>query len=172
MGKLPKDCSARRIGAEARKLVHYKFPSKNWEYHELTGCDNGLDCTIELVENEEWSNKKIEGQIKGAIQPKLMKREKAFSLEIDIKTVLYGLGSSSAFVIFYVDTTNEIVYYLPLQDYFISHPTYFDKLDSNKNNINIHIPSDNIVSEEDFDLQQIAKSVYVDGPSRKLHKAI
>ena len=79
---------------------------------------------------------------------------------------------SSAFVIFYVDTTNEIVYYLPLQDYFISHPTYFDKLDSNKNSINIHIPSDNIVSEEDFDLQQIAKSVYVDGPSRKLHKAI
>ena len=31
----------------------------------MTGRDNGLDCTVELVENEEWTNKKIEGQIKG-----------------------------------------------------------------------------------------------------------
>jgi hypothetical protein len=102
LGRLPKDCSARRIGAEARKLVHYKFPSKNWEYHELTGCDNGLDCTVELVENDKWSNKKIEGQIKGTLSPTLLKRENVFSLEIDIKTVLYGLGSSCAYVIFYV----------------------------------------------------------------------
>lgn len=52
MSKLPKDCTARIIGAEARKLVHFRFPSENWEYHEMTGRDNGLDCTVELVENE------------------------------------------------------------------------------------------------------------------------
>ena len=57
MSKLPKDCTARIIGAEARKLVHFRFPSENWEYHEMTGRDNGLDCTVELVENEEWTNR-------------------------------------------------------------------------------------------------------------------
>ncbi|MEE1076056.1 MAG: DUF4365 domain-containing protein [Acutalibacteraceae bacterium] len=171
MGKLPKDCNARVIGAEARKLVHYKFPSENWEYHELTGRDNGLDCTIELIENGEFTNKKIEGQIKGTKEPKLLKVKNVFSLEIDIKTILYGLSSPNAFVVFLVDVINEEVYYLPLQDFFISNISYFDKLENNKKTINIHIPCDNKVSEEDFDLQQIAKSIYVGGPSKELHKS-
>jgi hypothetical protein len=68
------------------------------------------------------------------------------------------------------DVVNEVVYYLPLQDYFISNKASFDKLENNKESINIHIPCDNIVCAEDFDLQQIAKSVYVDGPSRRLRK--
>lgn len=170
MSDLPKDCHARVIGAEAWKLVHYKFPSKNWEYHEQTGRDNGLDCVIELVENEEWNNKKIEGQIKGTMNPNLLKDDKSFSCEISTKTVLYGLSSSIAFVIFYVDVKNESVYYLPLQDYFISNPKNYEKLEKNRQNISIHIPIDNIVSNDDFDLQQIAKSTYVDGPSRKLRK--
>lgn len=172
MGRLPKDCTARIIGAEARKLVHYKFPTKNWEYHEFTECDNGTDCIIEFIDNNEWSNKKIEGQIKGSCHPKRLINEAAFSLNIDIKTILYGLGSSNAFVIFYVDTTNEVVYYLPLQDYFISNNAYFDKLKNVQKTINIHIPVDNIVSNDDFDLQQIAMSVYIGGPSKNLHKVI
>ena len=91
MGRLPKDCSARRIGAEARKLVHYKFPSKNWEYHELTGCDYGLDCTIELVENEEWLNKKIEGQIKGAIRPEWLKQTNYLSADFSALLLFFML---------------------------------------------------------------------------------
>lgn len=170
MGKLPKDCHARVISAEARKLVHFRFPSRSWEYHEFTGRDNGLDCVIELVENEEWPNKKIEGQIKGTRSPQLLKKGCVYALEIDIKTVRYGLSSACAFVIFYVDVENEVVYYLPLQDYFISKPELFDKIDNNKSQITIHIPCDNVVCDEDFDLQQIAKSVYVDGPSRQLRK--
>ena len=78
--------------------------------------------------------------------------------------------SYSAFVIFYVDVEEETVYYLPLQDYFISKPELFDKLDNNKSQITVHVPCDNIVCENDFDLQQIAKSIYIDGPSRKLRK--
>lgn len=170
MSKLPKDCTARIIGAEARKLVHFRFPARNWEYHEPTGRDNGVDCTIELVENEEWSNKKIEGQIKGTRSPKLLKNENAYALEIDIKTIRYGLGSACAFVIFYADVEKEAVYYLPLQDYFISKPELFDRLDNNKSKITVRVPCDNVVCDEDFDLQQIAKSVYVDGPSRQLRK--
>lgn len=170
MPKLPKDCSARRIGSEARKLVHYKFSSERWEFHELTGKDNGLDCTVELVENEQFTNKKIEGQIKGTQNPHKLKNENAFSFPIDVKTVNYGLESSNAYVLFYVSVEDEIVYYLPIQDYFIAKPSMFDSLEKNKETINIHIPCDNIVSNDDFDLQQIAKSVYVGGPSRTLRK--
>lgn len=46
----------------------------------------------------------------------------------------------------------------------------FDKLDTVQERMNVHIPIDNILSDDDFDLQEIAKSVYVDGPSRNLRK--
>lgn len=170
MAKLPKDCSGRKIGARARQLVHCAFDVNHWEYHECTGTDHGIDCIIELIENEEWHNKKIEGQIKGTQKPMLLKNENAFSFPLDIKTANYGLGSSIAFVIFFVDVDEERVYYLPLQDYFIANPTEFDRLEKNKETINIHIPICNVVNDSDFELQQIAKSVYIDGPTRKLKR--
>ena len=146
MPGLPKDCAARVISAEARKLVHYRFPSEHWEYHEETGRDVGRDCSIELVESD------------------------VFSFAMEKKTINYGLSSPIAFVLFYVDVDHGIVYYLPIQDYFIANPELFDALESNTTTINVHIPIDNIVSNEDFDLRQIAKSIYVGGSSRKLRK--
>lgn len=170
MPKLPKDCSARVIGAEARKLVHYIFPSEHWEYREQTGNDNGVDCTIELIEQEEWTNRKLEGQIKGTRNPNKMKSKRCFSLPLDVKTITYGLGSAIAFVLFYVDVESEEVYYLPIQDYFIANPALFDQLENNESKMSLHIPCDNLVSKNDFELQQIAKSTYVGGPSRHLRK--
>lgn len=82
MPKLPKDCSARVIGSEARKLVHYIFSSQRWEYRECTGNDTGLDCIIELIENERWTNKKLEGQIKGTLNPKNYNQKIAFLLHL------------------------------------------------------------------------------------------
>lgn len=76
---------------------------KNWKYHEQTGCDSGLDCIIELVENENWNNEKIDDQIKCAINPKLLKDGKSFSYEISAKTLLYDLSSLITFLIFYVE---------------------------------------------------------------------
>jgi hypothetical protein len=149
----------------------YSFSSERWEYHELTGSDHGVDCTIELVENEQWGNKKIEGQIKGTRNSEPLKNKDAFSFSLDKKTINYGLGSSNAFVLFYVTVDDEKVFYLPLQDYFIANPELFERLENSNQKMSLHIPRDNIVQEEDFDLQQIAKSVYVDGPSRRLHKA-
>lgn len=171
MYPLPKDCSARVIGEQARKLVPYSFSSERWEFHELTGSDHGVDCTIELVEKELWINKKIEGQIKGTRNPNLLKNKEAFSFSIDKKTINYGLGSSNAFVLFYVSVDDEKVYYLPLQDHFIANPELYEHLENSDKTMSLHIPQDNVVKSEDFNLQQIAKSVYVDGPSRKLRKA-
>ena len=89
---------------------------------------------------------------------------------MEIKTIRYVLGSSYAFVIFDVNVEEETVYFLPMQDYFNSKPGLFEELDNNKSQITVHVPCDNIVCENDFDLQQIAKSIYIDGPSRKLRK--
>jgi len=170
MSKLPKDCSSRKIGARARQLVHCSFDVDHWEYHEYTGTDHGVDCIVELVENEEWHNKKIEGQIKGTRKPIYLQKENVISFPIDVKTVNYGLGSNAAFVLFIADVDNEKVYYLPLQDYFIANPSEFDKLEKNKEKVNVHIPTCNLVDDNDFELQQIAKSVYVDGPTRRLRR--
>ncbi len=166
----PQDCEARKNGSEARGIVHYKISKDHWEYHEITGSDHGIDCSIELIENEKFINKKIEGQIKGTKSPNQLINKDCFSFPMETKTINYGLSSSAAFVLFYVDLANEIVYYLPIQDYFIANPSLFDKLE--QKTISLHIPCDNILNKDDFDLQQIAKSVYVDGPTRKLRKII
>lgn len=172
MAKLPKDDSNRVTGAKGRQLVHSAFPAERWEYREITGVDRGIDCEIELVENDEFTGKKIQGQIKGTSAPKKLKTENAFSFPFETKTILYALNQPSAFVLFYADVVAKAVYYLPIQDYFIANPAYFDKLDTTQEKINVHIPCDNVVSEEDFDLQQIAKSVYIDGPTKTLRRAI
>ena len=139
MPGLPKDCAARVISAEARKLVHYRFPSEHWEYHEETGRDVGRDCSIELVESDEFVNKKIEGQIKGTRSPNRLKGKDVFSFAMEKKTINYGLSSPIAFVLFYVDVDHGIVYYLPIQDYFIANPELFDALESNTTTINVHL---------------------------------
>lgn len=147
MAEYPKDTLQRRIGSRARGIVHYSFSKiGHWEFHEITGNDYGVDCYIELSEDGEFINKKIEGQIKGTTIPYRLKKEEAFSFSMESKTIKYGLSSSSAFVLLYVDVNREVVYYLPIQDYFISKPEMFHKLDTEQEKISIHIPIDNVVS--------------------------
>lgn len=158
------------LETKARQLVHSRFNAERWEYHEITGTDRGLDCIIELVENEQWGNKKIERQTRGTRKLQKLKNKNVFSFPLDVKNVNYGLGSNVAFVLFLVDVDEKRVYYLPLQDYFISDLSLFDRSESDQDKMNLHIPCDNIVSDDDFERQQIAKSIYVDGRSINLRK--
>lgn len=169
MATLPKDYSARQIASEARKQVHNAFSTEHWEYREETGNDMGRDCIIELVENEQWSNRKIEGQIKGTKEPVFLSDVQSISFPLEVKTINYGLGSSVPFALLYVDVANQVVYYLPIQDYFIENPNLFDKLDSRKTCC-VHIPVDNVVCDQDESLRLLAKSTYVGGPGRDLKK--
>ena len=170
MGTFPKDCKGRVIGSTAKGIFHYQLPKKHWEYHESIGADSGTDCVIELIENEEFHNQKIECQIKGTTKAEKLKNKPVFSFPLDVKTINYALSSSTGFVLFYVDINNEIIYYLPIQDYFISNKELYDKLNGKQEKLSVHIPADNILSEDDFDLQQIAKSIYIDGPSKNLYR--
>ena len=72
---------------------------------------------------------------------------------------------------FCVDVDDEIVYYLPLQEYFIQHPDLFERLQNNSSTLAVHVPTDNIVNENDLELQEIAKESYVGGATPNLHKA-
>lgn len=164
------DTQQRKIASKAWAIVHYKLNSEHWIYQEKTGNDVGRDCIIELSEDNHFSNNKIEGQIKGFIAAEPLKTASCFSFSMEVKTILYALAANSAFILFYVDVKNENVYYLPIQDYFIANNPEFNKLNTGQKTISVHIPLDNILSDDDFDLQEIAKSVYLDGPSKTLKK--
>lgn len=176
MARFPIDTEQRKIASRACAIVHYKLNSEHWVYREDTEVDVGKDCTIELSENNKWCNHKIECQIKGVSSPDRLNRikikgGKEFSFPLSKKTIMYALNSSIAFILFFVDIDNEIVYYLAIQDYFIANKNLFNKLDENEEGtINVHISVDCILSAMDSDLQEIAKSTYVDGPGIELRK--
>jgi hypothetical protein len=168
-GRLPKDCTARAVATRARSIVTYNLDAEKWEWHEQTGSDHGTDMILELVENEYFLNKKIEVQLKGRSSLNELKTGD-ISFPLDVKTVNYALCSTSAFALFLVDVTSEIVYYLPIQDYFIANPHMFKAAENNKSDVTLHISKDNVLNKQTEDLCVIAKSVYLNGPSRSLRK--
>lgn len=167
---LPQDCDARKIESRAEAILHYRLCADRWVYHGITGTDHGTDCEIELVENNEYHNFCIKCQIKGTGTPTTINNGNHISFPLETKTINYGLCSRIAFVLFVVDTSLRIAYYLCLQDFFIENPIFFNKTNTDQKTINLHIPVTNVVNEDDDELREIAKEVYVGGPGRNLHK--
>ena len=156
----PADCDQRKIGTRAAQILHYKLDADHWEYKQVTGNDVGRDCILELSENNQWKNHKIEGQIKGKREPNMIQNDQFVSFPMDVKTINYALQSSIAFVLFVVDTTKEIVYYQPVQEYAIANPQLLDKLSGNQKTVNIRIPKQQILSYDDRELQGLATKTY------------
>ncbi len=156
--KYPKDCSARKIGDKARKIVHYKVDTDHFIYRESTGLDVGTDCILELSENDEWHNEKIYCQVKGTLSPNfLATNEELISFPLDVKTINYALDSPFSFVLFLVDVTKEIVYYECIQEYYYQHKKRIDSLDDDQEKINIHVHSKNIFDPTNQDIRIFAK---------------
>ena len=170
MAKMPIDTPQRRIGSKAVAILHYKINAEHWEFRQETGNDVGRDCTIELSENDRWLNHKLEGQIKGTKKIGTLKTCAEISFSMEVKTINYALSSSCPFVLFYVDVVTEKIYYLPIQDYFINNPGLFKKLDGTQEKLSLHIPTDNLLNDDDSNLVEIAKNTYVDGPGINLKK--
>lgn len=168
--QLPQDISSRGIGSRARAIVHYVFDSDYWEYREETGIDVGIDCSFELIENNQWTGHRIYCQIKGTKTPKFVCNDTYISVSMKISTLNYALTRSEAFLLICVDVITEIAYYLPIQEYFIANMNLFDKLNSEQENLTLRIPVDNIVTQDNDNLTEIAKSRYLGGASRQLHK--
>lgn len=162
MGKYPKDCSAKAIGRRARAIFPNKIDVNFWEFHEQTCADNGTDMIIEYIEDNEFKNYIIFCQIKGTTKlDKYIVKRNCISSSVEIKTINYALNSKNAFIFVIVDVKKEIAYYLPIQDFFIANSAYFNKLEKNNRTINLKIPLNNIVSDNDLKLKEIAKSTYI-----------
>lgn len=167
----PKDGETRSAGSRAKAIVHYTFDANHWEYRDSTGVDVGVDCSFELTEEDEWTGNIIECQVKGRTKPNFNTSREFISLSMKVSTITYALSKANSFVVLLVDLNHETVYYLPLQEYFIANPSNFDKLEGKQEEITLRIPTDNIVSDDDLNLKEIAKSRYVGGPGKGLHKA-
>ena len=167
----PIDDDNRASGSRAKCIVHYKFNTDHWEYRDYTGVDVGIDCCLELTENDEWTGNIIECQVKGRTKPKFNVSGDYISLELKRSTLNYALSRANSYVVLLVNLADETIYYLPIQEFFIANPSYFSKLSSTQENITIRIPTDNKVTNDDENLQEIAKSRYVGGPGEGLHKA-
>lgn len=89
-----------------------------------------------------------------------IEEKNGFSFDLDIKTINYALDSSVAFVLIVVDINEEDVFCVPIQDYFIANPKYFNKL-NNKISINIKFNEENLLSEYENELKELAKSTYI-----------
>ena len=87
----------------------------------------------------------------------------------EVKTIAYALGTSTAFILFVVDTKTEIVYYQCIQKYFIENKDLFHKLETQKY-ITIHIPVTQNLQQSDELLQNWAKTTYIDGPGLSLRE--
>jgi hypothetical protein len=145
-------------------VVHFVLDADHWDYKEETGNDYGRDCIVELSENDEWNNHKIEGQIKGTSSPAIVGDEISFPMPV--RTIEYALGTPNAFILFVADTNSNVAYYQCVQQYFIDHKELKDKLD--QKTINIRIPRSQVLPENDNQLQHWARTIFVNGPGDSL----
>jgi hypothetical protein len=160
MSTYPADCEQRKLGSKGCKIFHYILDTDHWEYKQETGNDVGRDCILELSENNQWRNHKVEGQIKGKAHPKELQGGEYISFPMEVKTINYAIQSPIAFVLFVVDTSNEIVYYQPIQEYLICNPDLIEKLSTKQQTINIRIPKSNTLPQKDKELQTLASIIY------------
>ena len=163
MGKLPEDCPSRIICTKSRGIFAYQIDPCRWEWHEQTGTDHGTDIVLELSDGECFSGKIIEGQLKGRTQIEYLKNGN-IKFDLEVKTINYALNKAYPYVLFLVDVTEETVYYLAIQDYFIDNPERFKAAENNKSTVTLHISPDNTLTENPNELVAIANRVYIGGP--------
>lgn len=157
--KKPKDSSARVIGADAKRILIYQLKPEKCEQHEQTGVDCGIDIAIDVIKDEEFSGKIINGQIKGT--KNLKKNNGIIKYDFDVKTINYGINQSNVFVLFLVDVTEEIVYFIDIQDYLINHVDKLNKLRSNNCTLRIEIDENsNLTNNSDLLYEMAFRSYY------------
>ena len=166
----PKDDEKRKTGSRGRAIVHCQIDSDHCDYREETGNDYGRDCIIELSENDEWHNHKVEGQIKGTGSIKKIDDGAYISFPMPVRTIEYALGTATAFVLFVADTKTNDVYFQCVQDYFIENKKLFEKLE--QSTINIRIPVSQNLTSGDAALQELARVTFVDGPGEHLKRYV
>jgi len=145
----PKDIASRKIGSNARRIVHYKFNPDFWDYKEETGEDRGRDCFFELINDNKWKNEKIEVQIKGTTDINYILSNTMVSFSLKLSTFFYGVNSPYSFMLLVVDLQTEDIYYICLQEYYNDNKDRIDSKIDDQNYISIRIPVENVISTID-----------------------
>lgn len=155
----PEDGKDASVGRQARVEAIKAFDSHNWEFHEMTGIDVGIDMKFELIENNEFRNNRIECQIKG--RTRVVRLKSGFlSLQMEVKTLNYAINSPYCFMLLLFEVDSAKIYFLPIQDYFINYPIEKEKLNK-QDNLNIHIsPNNTLCPENESILIRYAKTRY------------
>lgn len=153
---LPIDAESRSVNSRARAIVHYKFDSNHWEYRESTGVDVGIDCVLELTENDQWTGFVLECQVKGRSRPMYNITHQFISMSVKVSTVNYWLKKKNPVVLLVVDISDETVYFLDVHAYF-DDVKKMAQLTENEREITLRVPTSNVVTNEDNVLQQIAR---------------
>lgn len=151
----PEDSVQRKTGDRGRQIVHYQLDVEHWLFKEETGSDVGRDCILELSENNQFRNHKVEGQIKGTTNPEFILGAEFVSFPLEVKTINYALSATNSFILFVVDVRNEVVYFQCIQDYFKNKEQLLKKLNKQKT-INVRIPTWCTLRENDELLRSLA----------------
>ena len=161
---LPQDDENMAKERKSFQILFSKFNAEHWDFNGRDNSDHGMDYEFEYIEDGEYRGFRMLTQVKSSESENVMKYyDKFLSFKcLPVKTASYAITCSNPFVLFVVDLRTNIVYYLALQDYFISNPDLIKKLSKNKKYITVHIPLSNVLSPEKSDehLIRIAKSSY------------
>ncbi len=169
----PRDDEPRRIGTKAEAIFHYKIDPAYWVYRTQSNIDRGTDIVLELVEDGEFRNHRILCQIKGTKNPQRLKDETTLTFPLDVRTINYALSGHEPFLLVVCDVSEEVkeAYYLPIQEYFINNQELFTKTTSGQKTINLHIPIENSIFQNDQPLRDLARVSYIGGPGNELRRA-
>lgn len=157
----PKDSPTRKTDSKSSQILHSQINTDHWLLRLETGNDVGRDCILELSENDEWHNHKIEGQIKGTAKPTLILDEQFVSFPLEVKTLNYAINSPISFILFVIDVTEKKVYYQCLQDYYKMNKEKIDKIKPDQNTYNIRLDVKNVLNADDSALQELAKKIHI-----------
>ncbi len=159
MSKMPIDCQQRRIASRARAVLHGRVNTDRWLYREVYDDPDGVDCTLELSEKNRWHGDVINGQIRGTTRlRRLSGGDLSFAMETrDLRAAMRYAG---AYVLFLVEVKSGEVYFLPVQDYVLSDRGVQKKLLGRQKRVNVRIPAENLLLDDDAALRRIAKKRY------------
>ena len=125
--KLPKRVPQHISETASFKIFSSKVPN-NWIIRDVTERDYGIDCYLEIVnQNNELTGDLALIQLKSR-QSILWTKENKFTLsKIDIATTNYWYSFPVPVFIFLVDINRNELYYLPIGNYIKTHYLDFNK---------------------------------------------
>jgi hypothetical protein len=156
--KYPQDSEEFKKERKSFQILFYKLNTDVWQSNGSDNFDHGVDYSFEYIEDDEYKGYRILSQIKSTEH--IIDQGENVAFDLNVKTASYSIGSSQPFILFLIDLITDTVYYVCLQELFVSNNKLYEKLKKNATSIRVKIPKQNIVNRDAIALQEIAKRQY------------